>query len=610
MRNFIAKAALAALCICTVFSARAAGKVTFEASAPMVVATGEAFRVEFTVNASPDEGTFAGPDFEGFELLAGPVLSTGRYFEAVNGSMSSSVTATYTYMVVCAEPGTRTIGAASVAVDGKTYRTRPVPVEAVAEPASDTPAPGAAQSGGGAERLEKDDVLLRAAVSRTSVFKGEPLHVTVKLYRRVNIAGFEDVKLPSFNGFWVQELPEVAARGQRETLGGKVYETAVLKEYLLYPQLAGRLTVDPVVLTAVAQIVVPGRSHDPFFGGPELVNVRVPLRTQPLSVEVRDLPAGAPESFGGAVGRFTLDATLPPDRLTANSSANYAVRIAGRGNLAFVQAPKLTLPGSFEQYNARASESIDVTASGMTGYRRFEYPFIARAAGEYEIPGVEFTYFDPSLGQYVTLESKAAAVEVLPDGSDTTAAGPVLPGRGLTKEEVKLLGQDIRFIKLGGAQLRSRREPFLFSGAYFIALGGIVLLGFAAWALLRKQLRDAQNTALLRGRRANKVAVQRFRAAKRHMAAGDRRAFYEEMLSALWGYMSDRFNIPAASLTKESVREELHRRGVAAAESERFAAIVGRCEEAQYSPVDSARMSDVYAEGVEFVSRIEAIVKR
>ena len=393
-------------------------------------------------------------------------------------------------------------------------------------------------------------------------------------------------------------------------LGGKVYETAVLKEYLLYPQLAGALTVDPVVLTAVAQIVVPGRSHDPFFGGPELVNVRVPLRTQPLSVEVRELPAGAPESFGGAVGRFTLDATLPPDRLTANSSANYAVRIAGRGNLAFVQAPKLTLPGSFEQYNARASESIDVTASGMTGYRRFEYPFIARAAGEYEIPGVEFTYFDPSLGQYVTLESKAAAVEVLPDGSDTTAAGPVLPGRGLTKEEVKLLGQDIRFIKLGGAQLRSRREPFLFSGAYFIALGGIVLLGFAAWALLRKQLRDAQNTALLRGRRANKVAVQRFRAAKRHMAAGDRRAFYEEMLSALWGYMSDRFNIPAASLTKESVREELHRRGVAAAESERFAAIVGRCEEAQYSPVDSARMSDVYAEGVEFVSRIEAIVKR
>ncbi len=397
MRNFIAKAALAALCICTVFSARAAGKVTFEASAPMVVATGEAFRVEFTVNASPDEGTFAGPDFEGFELLAGPVLSTGRYFEAVNGSMSSSVTATYTYMVVCAEPGTRTIGAASVAVDGKTYRTRPVPVEAVAEPASDAPAPGAAQSGGGAERLEKDDVLLRAAVSRTSVFKGEPLHVTVKLYRRVNIAGFEDVKLPSFNGFWVQELPEEASRGQRETLGGKVYETAVLKEYLLYPQLAGRLTVDPVVLTAVAQIVVPGRSHDPFFGGPELVNVRVPLRTQPLSVEVRDLPAGAPESFGGAVGRFTLDATLPPDRLTANSSANYAVRIAGRGNLAFVQAPKLTLPGSFEQYNARASESIDVTASGMTGYRRFEYPFIARAAGEYEIPGVEFTYFDPSL---------------------------------------------------------------------------------------------------------------------------------------------------------------------------------------------------------------------
>ena len=186
----------------------------------------------------------------------------------------------------------------------------------------------------------------------------------------------------------------------------------------------------------------------------------------------------------------------------------------------------------------------------------------------------------------------------------------MLPGRGLTKEEVKLLGQDIRFIKLGGAQLRSRREPFLFSGAYFIALGGIVLLGFAAWALLRKQLRDAQNTALLRGRRANKVAVQRFRAAKRHMAAGDRRAFYEEMLSALWGYMSDKLNIPVANLTKENVREELAKRGVAAEEAQHFTDIITRCEEAQYSPMASAQMSEVYTRGVEFISRMESLIKK
>lgn len=610
MRDFIAKIALAALCVLTIFSASAAGKVTFEATAPMTVAVGEAFRVEFTVNATPDDDTLVAPSFEGFEQLAGPVLSTGHYFEAVNNSMTSSVKVTFSYMLVCQEAGNFTIGPAQMAVDGKIYRTQPLPVEVVAERPSERTS-GEARPGPqtSPQRVAKDDVLLRATITSSSVYKGEPLRVVYKLYQRVNIAGFDDVKFPSFNGFWAQELTEGASRGRRETLDGKVYETTVLKEYLLYPQMAGKLTIEPAKLTAVAQIVVPSRNPDPFFGGPEVVNVRVPLQAQGFTVTVNEVPAGAPASFSGAVGRFTLDATLPPAELAANSSAAYTVRISGTGNLAFVQAPKLTLPASFEQYTVKASESINASAAGTTGYRQFEYPFIARAAGEYEVPPVEFTYFDPVRKQYVTLSSKPLRVEVMPDAGGA-AEGPVVMNRGLSKEEVKLLGQDIRFIKLGKPQLRSRTEPFLFSAAYFVVLGGLLLLAAMAYVVLRKQIRDSQNAALLRGRRANKVAVQRFRAAKRYMLEENRHAFYEEMLHALWGYMSDKFNIPVANLTKENVREELHKRGVSADESARFAAIVSRCEEAQYSPVASARMSDVYAEGLDFVSRVESTIKK
>ncbi|MEG2613669.1 MAG: protein BatD, partial [Alistipes sp.] len=237
------------------------------------------------------------------------------------------------------------------------------------------------------------------------------------------------------------------------------------------------------------------------------------------------------------------------------------------------------------------------------------YPFIARAAGEYDIPAMEFSFFNPARMQYVTLSTKPISLEITPDVSGN-GGDPVVLGRGLSKEDVKVLGQDIRFIKLGGAQLRTQSTPFLFSLLFFIVLGGIVLVAAIIYVALRKQIRDSRNVALLRGKRANKVAVQRFRAAKNYMTQQNQHAFYEEMLRALWGYMSDKFNIPVANLTKENVREELNKRGVSGDDSQRFTAIITQCDEAQYSPMASAQMSDVYAEGLDFVSRIEAAIKR
>jgi len=454
-----------------------------------------------------------------------------------------------------------------------------------------------------------DDFLLRLSVSRQVVFRGEPLRATFKLYRRVPIVGYENIKFPSFNGFWAQELNVGNAAWQRETLGGKVYESVVVREYLLYPQQAGTLTVEPADITAIAQVVVQSsRNVDPFFGGGhEVYDVRRRVQTPRVSITVKELPAGAPSSFSGAVGRFTMEATPPQGPLGANSSGTFTVRISGTGNLPFVQAPKLTLPASFEQYDVKTTESIKTTAAGTSGYRQFEYPFIPRAEGSYRIEPVEFTYFDPGQMRYVTLASGETTLEVTPDANGPNESYVV---KGLTKEDVRMLGQDIRFIKLGRAQLRTVAGPFLFSGAYFILLGGILVLFVLIYAALRKQIRDSQNMALVRGRRANKVAVERFRTARRYMTEQNRQAFYEEMLRALWGYMSDKFNIPVANLTKENVREELLRRGVATEEAQRFSSIITRCEEAQYSPVASARMSDIYREGLDLVSSVESVIKR
>ena len=619
MRDFVAKISLTALFVLAIFSASAAEKVTFEANSPLTVAVGEAFRVEFALNAKPDGDTFKAPSFEGFDVLAGPAISQGSSVQIVNGSMTKSVSYTYTFVLLPQAAGNVTIGAAEVKVDGSSYRTRPLPIEIVNEGEGSR----AQQQQGGSNRADdtqadaqsrigKDDILLRAVVSRSSVYKNEPLHVAFKLYTRVPYVNIVPESAPSFNGFWSQDLSDPnSARVGRETYAGKVYETRVLYDYLLYPQQVGSLTIDPVDMTVVAQVVVQSRHADPFFGGGrEVFNVPRKVQSQRATVQVKALPAGAPASFSGAVGNFTMDTQFPSERIAANSGATVTVKISGTGNLTFVQAPKLPLPTSFEQYNVKTTESINTSASGISGYRQFEYPFIARAEGTYDLEPVEFTFFDPQRMQYVTLKSKPMTLEITPDARGGGGDAVVMQGRGMSKEEVKMLGQDIRYIKLKGAQLRSEREPFIFSAAYWILLGGILVVFAMIYVALRRQIRESQNVALVRGKRANKVAVQRFRAARRYMEEQNRHAFYEEMLRALWGYMSDKFNIPVANLTKENVREELHKRGVSSEDSQRFTAIITQCDEAQYSPVESARMGDVYSEGVNLISRIESVIKR
>ena len=593
---------------------RAADTHTFEINTPLIVTAGEMFRVEFVLDTNkPDDGSFTPPSFEGLDILAGPTTSTGFEFQSINGVSSQKKTCTITYVVVAQSAGNITIGPASIEVDGKRYTTKATPIEVVdGGGASQQQQQGRAAEQGNAvqNKVAKDDIVLRLNLSRTNVYMGEPIRASLTLYTRASIVGFEDVKLPSFNGFWSQELPVDNYKPQRETLDGKVYDSQIIKEYLLYPQQSGSLTIEPTDIAAVARVVIQNaRNFDPFFGGGvEEYNVKRKLTTGAITVKVNELPAGAPASFSGAVGEFTISAEMPPAQIKANSAATYTVKISGTGNLTFLQAPTLTLPSSFEAYSVRNTESIRSTTQGTTGYRQYEYPFIARAEGEYEIPPVEFSFFSPQKDAYVTLSTEALKMEVSPDASGGNQPAQVVTST--SKEDVRQLGSDIRFIKLTRPALRKSTAPLMLSGTYFVLLILIIAIFVALYFLLRKMIRDSKNTVLVRNRRANKVAVQRFRAAERFMRSGDRQAFYKEMLRAFWGYMSDKLNIPVADLTKESTREELLRRGVTTEEAQRFTDIMTRCDEAQYSPSTSVEMNEVYTEGVRIISHIESIVKR
>ncbi len=591
--------------------ARADQDTTFEVNTPLLVSAGEPFRVEFVLtNGDPDTDTFEAPDFAGLDVLAGPTTSTARSFQSINGKSSSTSTFTITYVVVAQKAGNLTIGAAHIKSGKAQLSTRSTPIEVIEE-SQQQESDAAQQSNAIQNQLAEDDILLRLNLSRSEVYQGEPILASLTLYTRAGIAGLEDAKLPSFNGFWSQELSTENYQPERRTVGGKVYDSQVIKEYLLYPQQSGTITIQPTTLTAVAQIVMrSNRNFDPFFGGgSEVYNVKRKLSTGAVTVTVKELPAGAPASFNGAVGSFNMKTTLPPTQLQANSAATYTVEISGVGNLTFLQQPKLELPSSFELYNVRTTESIQSSTAGTRGYRRYEYPFIARAEGDYDIKPVEFTYFSPEKQSYITLKSEPLQLNILPDPkSGASQPSPIVSGSA--KESVQQLGYDIRFIKLGNAQLVSSTAPLMLSSAYFALLMVIIVAFVVMYYILRKRIQDSHNTVLVRNRRANKVAVQRFRTAEKYMRENNRHAFYEEMLRALWGYMSDKLNIPVSSLTKENIREELQRRGCPADVAQLYTDIISRCDEAQYSPIESVQMNRVYDEGVSIISRIESIIKR
>lgn len=617
MNNLIKTLFAVVMTVCAIWSVRADEKVTFSLNAPMIVAEGETFRAEFALNAKPDDNSFVPPSFEGFDVLAGPATSQGQSISIVNGSMTKSINYSITYVLVAQRTGELRIGAAEIGVDGATYHTQETPIEVRAAGDAAGGRAGAGREERESESLEqragnqigKDDVMLRLVLSRRSVYKGEPIRAALKLYSRVNVAGSEGAKMPAFNGFWSQQL-DVEQGPFRETVGGKVYEAYNIAEYLLYPQQSGRLTIEPAELTVFVQVVVQSSRHyDPFFGGGhEIYNVRRALRTPEVMVDVREFPAGAPASFTGAVGKYTMEASLSSKSVSANSAANINVRIAGTGNLNFMQPPVLNLPSSFELYDTKTTEQIRNSGSGSMGYRSFEYPFIPRAEGDYVIAPIEFTYFNPETAKYVTLRSEEFAISVTPDAKGGGAPSAVVSS-GVRKEDVRLLGNDIRFIKLGRPALQRNAAPLVLSPLYWAVLAAMVLLATVVFFAVRKRMRDSRNTVLVHARRANKVAVQRFRKAATYMKEQNRHAFYEEMLRALWGYISDRFNIPVADLTKESIREELSRRG-AVEQAREITEIISMCEEAQYSPLATTSMDEVYGKGIEVVSKIESVVKK
>ncbi|MEG1616946.1 MAG: BatD family protein [Bacteroidales bacterium] len=599
----------------TLFSCLAAGadNIRFRASAPGSVVLGQQFRVEYTVNGDGKE--FRTADFDGFDVLMGPSTSSSMSTQIINGKVSSETSKTYTYILMGNKEGAYKIPSATVKVNGRQYTSNDLSVKVLpADKASQ--AQGAASQGAdnaAAAGVGANDVMVRLHLSKTKVYEGEALVATMKLYTVNPQTQLSDAKYPGFDGFTAQEidLPDQKSY-ELEHLNGRNYYAVTLRQWLLFPQRAGKIEIAPATLDLAIPVRVQQKMRslfDDFFDNYQTVNKTVSSGKQ--VVDVTALPFGKPTTFMGGIGDFKMTSSISTNELKANEALTLKLTISGNGNLKFIKDPELKLPADFEAFDPKVDLNIKATTSGVTGSKTIEYTMIPRYAGDFEIPSVEFSYFDLKTKEYKTLATPVYKVKVAKGAAGDNAGGNVTNFSAANQENVKLLGSDIRFIKSGNLGLHKQESFFFGSIGFYLSYIIPFLLFVIAFVVYRKQVKENANMALMRTKKANKVASKRLKLAAKYLKEHQKESFYDELLKAVWGYLSDKLNMPLSVLTRDNVETELKEHGVDEALIKEFMEIVATCEFARYAPAQNDEaMDQLYASTVEAIGKMENVIRK
>lgn len=593
----------------------ASAQTEIKVEAPNVVAADEQFNVTFVIEGEDNPSDFQWSAGEGFQVLWGPQSGRSTSIQIVNGKRSRSVQTTYTYVLRPLAAGKAEIAPATATVKGKVIRSAPYQVQVAAGTTSSARQrqPQQSQSGQTSQRqqtagLQDDDIFMKLDLSRTRVVVGEPIIATLKLYQRVNIAGFENASFPSFNGFWSQEIEAPSnIEFTREVYDGQIYNSAMLRKFVIIPQQQGQIKVDPAELVCLVNIrVSPGGTSifDGFFD--DYRTVRRKVSTAPVTVSVSPLPSGAPASFAGGVGTFDISAQVSKDTLKTHEAASLKITVTGKGNVSLLEAPEVSFPPDMEVYDIKVSDRVD--KNGLSGSKSYEFPFIPRSHGDFVIEPVRYSYYDVSQGRYVTLETQPINIHV-ERGNETEASGAVMVS-GPSQKDVKTLGSDIRFISTKAPQLVSKGRFLVGSALFWIVLSVLIVLFVISWAAFRKIAARRADVIGSRNRKATKMALRRLRQADTFLKQNLYTAFYEELHKALLGFVSDKLNMPASELSRDRMSEALLEGGVDRKYIDTFIGILDACEFARYAP-DSGHeaMEAHYASAVEVISSIDAEMK-
>ena len=589
-------------------------KVSFTASAPDAVAVGDQFRLSYTVTTQKVRD-FRVPSIKGFDVLMGPSRSQQKSVQIINGETTSTSSITFTYILMATKEGSFTLPGATITADGNQMVSNAVHINVLpADQANGASSGNSGRQGGAASRassgtsVSNSDLFITATASKTTLYEQEAFLLTYKIYTLVDLRGFDNVKLPDFKGFHSQEveLPN-DRKWSLEHYKGRNYQTTVYRQFVLFPQQSGKLTIDAARFDAsIAKATQVADPFEAFFnGGNNYVEVKKTLATPQLTVDVKELPAGKPAGFSGGVGEFSISSSINSTNVKTNDAVTVKLVISGTGNLKLISTPEVKFPEDFEVYDPKVDNKFRLTSAGLSGSQVIEYLAIPNA-GTYKIPAVEFSYFDIKSRTYKTLTTEGYELHV--EKGSGNAAQTI--ANFTNKEDLKVLNEDIRYIKQNDVTL-SRKGDFFFGSLLcwlFYIVPGVVFILF--FIIYRKQIAANANVAKMRTKKANKVAVKRMKMAGRLLADGKKDAFYDEVLKALWGYISDKLNIPVSRLSKDNVEGELRNYGVDDALIKEFLDALNNCEFARFAPGDDNQAMDkVYSDSLEVISKMESSIK-
>jgi len=592
--------------------------VQFTGSAKNVVRTGERFNLIYKLNA--EGSNFRGPDVKNFNVLTGPHTSQSSSVQIINGKVSRSVEYTFSYVLSAGEEGIFELQPAQVNVDGTIYKSNPVKIQVVksANQQGQQRSQGNQQGGTTSTTDFKDDVFIRAVVNKRNPMQGEQIVITYKLYYRINISAPEFTKEPSFKGFWKNDLMKDRQSYVQytENYKGQQYNVAELRKFALFPQRSGKIVIEGADAICQAQVKAKTqqRSRDPFFDNffndpffNRYQTVEIPLNTNSITINITPLPtSNRPGDFSGAVGNFNFNASIDKTELKANEAINLKFTVSGTGNVELVDKINVTFPPDFEVYDPKISKNINTSGNGVSGRKTFEYLIIPRTKGEFKINPVKFSFFDLAKKSYVTLTSPEYIINVAKgDGSQADVAFS-----GINQADIKYIGSDIRHIKTKGTQLKLIGSFFFESTLFYVLLIVPIALFILFVIFMKNELKKRSNIALMRNRKATKVAKKRMKQAHLFLKENKKDEFYIEVSQALWGYLSDKFSIPIANLSMETVNDTLTNKGVKEETINQFIETLNHCEFARFAPGDSSsKMENIYNEAVNIISLIENELK-
>lgn len=597
------------------FSLAAWADVQVTASAPDVVVVGDQFRLSYKVNTQ-DIDDFSAPAVSGFDILMGPSRSMQSSFQMINGRTTQSSSVTFTYILNATKAGTYTIGPASVTVNGKKHQSNSLRIQVLPpdKTRSNSSSNSGSNSGGGrmhtqdaGSQITGKDLFIAVTASKKRVYEQEAILLTYKVYSLVSLSQLMG-DMPDLDGFHTQEIPLPQQKSLKmEHYNGRNYGTVLWRQYVLFPQRSGKLTIPSIKFQAV--VVQQNRNIDPFDaffgGGSAMTEVQKTIVAPALTIQVDPLPEPRPANFSGAVGQFTLKSSLTPKEIKTNDALTLRLTVSGTGNMKLMKAPVVNFPKDFESYDAKTTDNTKIGREGATGEMIFDYLAVPRHSGKYTVPSVEFCYFDPAAKQYKTLKSDSYDLEVAKGkGGEGNASYN-------KREDVELLASDIRYIHQGDVSLRQPGDTLFGTLKYALCYLIPLLVFVVLIVIFRKKATDSSNVVMMKHKKANKVAARRMKQALALLRANKPSEFYEEVLKAMWGYVGDKLNIPVAELNKENVNEKLLQHGVSQKTADAFLSVLNDCEFARYAPGDPAQTMDkIYMASVKVMSEMENMIKR